>query len=256
MITPAGIALLFVLGLLIGSFLNVCIYRLPRRESVTWPASHCPSCGRTLSWFENIPVVSWLVLRGRCRTCAARISPVYPLVELTTAVLFAGAYAIYGATPLLAVRLLFACAMVVLFMIDLRHRILPNVITVPGIVAGLVFSAFLPPGWQAALIGVVVGGGGLYAIAEAYYRLRGVEGLGMGDVKMLAMIGAFLGWQLTLVTLMLASLAGSIVGVGLLTIGRRGMQAALPFGTFLAVGALVAAVYGDAILTWYVSLYS
>jgi leader peptidase (prepilin peptidase)/N-methyltransferase len=254
--TPVGISLFFVFGLLVGSFLNVCIYRLPRRESVSWPGSHCTSCGRTLAWFENVPVVSWLILRGRCRTCRARIAVIYPLVELITGALFAGAFAIYGATPLLAVRLLFACAMVVLFVIDLRHRILPNVITVPGIIAGLAFSAFLPPGWAAAVIGVVVGGGGLFAIAEAYYRLRGVEGLGMGDVKMLAMIGAFLGWQLTLVTLMLASFAGSIAGVALMTFGRRGLQTALPFGTFLAVGALVAAVYGDAILNWYISLYS
>ena len=255
--TPlASLALLFALGLLIGSFLNVCIYRLPRRESLNWPGSHCTSCQRPLSWYENVPVVSWLVLRGRCRTCGDGISAMYPLVELITGLLFAGGYLIYGWTPLLAVRLLFACAMVVLFAIDLRHRILPNVITLPGIVAGLAFSFMLPPGWLAALIGAVAGGGALFLIAEVYYRVRGVEGLGMGDVKMLAMIGAFLGWQLTLVTLMLASFSGSLVGVALIAGGRRSMQAALPFGTFLAVGALVAAVYGDVLLAWYLSFYS
>ena len=244
-----------VFGLLVGSFLNVCIYRLPRRESLMWPGSHCTRCDRSLAWFENVPVLSWMVLRGRCRTCGEGISAVYPLVEIVTASIFAGGYLVYGLTPLLAVRLLFACAMIVLFMIDLRHRILPNAITVPGIVAGLVFSAILPPGWLASLIGVIVGGGLLFVIAEGYYRLRGIEGLGMGDVKMLAMIGAFLGWQLTLVTLVLASFSGSIVGVGLIAAGRGGMQAALPFGTFLAIGALVAAVSGDAILAWYISLY-
>jgi leader peptidase (prepilin peptidase)/N-methyltransferase len=176
-------------------------------------------------------------------------------VELLTGVLFVAAYLMYGWTPLLVVRLLFACAMIVLFVIDLRHRILPNAITVPGIVAGLVFSAMLPPGWVSSIIGAVLGGGVLFAIAEAYYRLRGVEGLGMGDVKMLAMIGAFLGPQLTLVTLILASLTGSIVGVGIIASGRGGMQAALPFGTFLAVGALVAAVSGEQMLAWYLSLY-
>ena len=248
---------LFVFGLLVGSFLNVCIYRIPRRESLAWPASHCTSCNRALSWYENVPIVSWSLLRGRCRTCRVPIAIMYPLVELTTAALFAGGYAIYGWTPLLAVRLLFACAMIVLFVIDLQHRILPNVITLPGIVLGLVFSAVLPvPGWLPATIGAVVGGGALFVIAEAYYRIRGVEGLGMGDVKMLAMIGAFLGWQLTLVTLMLASFSGSIIGVGLMASGKRGMQAALPFGTFLAVGALIAAVYGDALLSWYISFYS
>ena len=242
-------------GLMIGSFLNVCIYRLPRRESIVWPASHCTACQRPLAWFENIPIIGWVALRGRCRTCASRISAVYPLVELTTGVVFAGGVLVYGLSPLLFVRLAFACALIVLFVIDLQHRILPNVITLPGIVAGLIFSSVLPPGWLASLVGAVVGGGALFLIAEAYYRIRGVDGLGMGDVKMLAMIGAFLGWQLTLVTLILASFSGSVVGVGLIASGRGGMQAALPFGTFLAVGALIAAVSGDAMLAWYLSLY-
>ena len=249
------VAVLFLVGLLIGSFLNVCIYRLPRKESVVWPASHCATCNRDLSWYENIPVASWVVLGGRCRTCRQPISMAYPLVELITAAVYAGAYAVYGWTPLLAVRLLFASAMIVLFVIDLRHRILPNVITVPGIVLGLLFSLVFPPGIVSSAAGVVIGGGVLLLIAEAYYRLRGVEGLGMGDVKMLAMIGAFLGWKLTLVTLILASLSGSLVGVALITTGRGGAQAALPFGTFLAVGALVAAVTGDALLAWYLSFY-
>jgi leader peptidase (prepilin peptidase)/N-methyltransferase len=244
-----------LLGLVIGSFLNVCIYRIPRRESVTWPGSRCTGCGRFLSWYENIPVVSWLALRGRCRTCGRSISVMYPLVEITTAVVFVAGFLIYGPTPLLAARLLFATAMIVLFVIDLQHQILPNAITLPGIVIGLALSLVLPPGWLASLIGVVAGAGVLYAIAEAYYRWRGVEGLGMGDVKMLAMIGAFLGWQLMLVTLVLASFAGSIVGVGLIALGRGSMKLALPFGTFLAAGALAAAVVGESILEWYLGFY-
>lgn len=253
---PLSVILAFALaGLLFGSFLNVCIYRLPRRESINWPASRCTACNRPLAWFENVPVVSWAALRGRCRTCHAPISPMYPLVELTTAAVFAGGAAVYGLTPLLAVRLAFACALIVLFAIDLRHRILPNVITLPGIAAGFVASWFLPPGWIVSLIGIVGGGGILFAIAEMYFRVRGQEGLGMGDVKMLAMIGAFLGWPLMLLTLVLASFAGSIVGVALIAFGRGGMQAALPFGTFLALGALVAAVVGDPILAWYLAFY-
>lgn len=247
--------LLGLLGLIVGSFLNVCIYRLPRRESVNWPGSHCTACNRPLSWYENVPIVSWLVLRGRCRTCGERISVVYPLVELITGVLFVAGYAIYGWTPMLAVRLAFACAMVVLFAIDLRHHLLPNVITVPGIVIGFLLSLVLPPGWKASLIGLVAGGGVLFAIAEGYYRLRGVEGLGMGDVKMLSMIGAFLGWKLMLVTLILGSFAGSLIGVGVIALGRGGMKAALPFGTFLAVGALTAAVAGDPLVEWYTGFY-
>ncbi len=247
--------LLGFLGLVVGSFLNVCIYRLPRRESISWPGSRCTACNRTLSWYENVPIVSWLVLRGRCRTCGERISVMYPLVELITSVLFVAGYWIYGWTPMLAVRLAFACAMVVLFAIDLRHHLLPNVITVPGIVVGFLLSLFLPPGWKASLIGLIAGGGVLFAIAEGYYRLRGIEGLGMGDVKMLAMIGAFLGWQLMLVTLILASFAGSVIGVGIIALGRGGMKAALPFGTFLAVGALTAAVVGDPLVEWYTGFY-
>jgi leader peptidase (prepilin peptidase)/N-methyltransferase len=254
--STVAIALLFAVGgLLVGSFLNVCIYRLPRRESLLWPASHCPSCERPLSWFENVPVVSWLVLRGRCRTCGVRIPAMYPAVELVTAVLFAGSYLAYGLQPLLPVRIVFGCAMVVLFVIDLQHRILPNVITLPGIVAGFAASLLLPPGPLASLIGIVAGGGVLWGLSEAYYRVRGHEGLGMGDVKMLAMIGAFLGWRLMLVTLFLASFAGSIIGIAMMTGGRGGMKTALPFGTFLAIGALVASVVGEQLLTWYLGFY-
>lgn len=249
------VAFLLCSGLAVGSFLNVCIYRLPRRESILWPASRCPSCGRPLSWFDNIPVLSWIALGGRCRRCRASIGATYPLVEATTAAVFVFGYLIYGWTPLLAARLLFACSMIVLFAIDLRHQILPNVITLPGIVIGFALAFFLPPGWLSSLIGLLAGGGVLFAIAEVYYRARGIEGLGMGDVKMLAMIGAFLGWQLMLVTLILASFSGSVVGVSLLASGRGGMKAALPFGTFLAVGALVAAVVGDALVAWYTGFY-
>ena len=255
MTTLPFVLVLAAFGLLVGSFLNVCIYRVPRRESIVWPASRCTGCGRHLAWYENVPVLSWLVLRGRCRTCGAAISPMYPLVELTTAVLFAAGAMLYGPSGLLAVRLVFGCALIVLFAIDLRHRVLPDVITLPGIVIGFAASCFLPPGWLSSVIGIIVGGGMLFAIAEAYYRVRGQQGLGMGDVKMLAMIGAFLGWQLVLLTLVFASFAGSIVGVSLIVSGRGNLQAALPFGTFLALGAIVAAAAGDPILVWYLGFY-
>ena len=245
----------FIAGLLIGSFLNVCIYRLPRGESILWPGSRCTACGRQLAWFENIPVVAWAAQRGRCRSCGAAVSSQYPIVELVTGILFAGALTVYGFTPLLAVRLAFGCALIVLFAIDLEHQILPNVITLPGIIAGFVASLFLPPGWWSSLVGILLGGGVLFAIAEAYYRVRRQEGLGMGDVKMLAMIGAFLGWQLTLLTLVFASFAGSAVGVGLMATRRGTMQAALPFGTFLALGAIAAALIGEPLLAWYLSFY-
>jgi leader peptidase (prepilin peptidase)/N-methyltransferase len=179
----------------------------------------------------------------------------YPLVEFVTALVFLAAYFLFGPSPLLVARLVFACAMIVLFVVDLQHRILPNVITIPGIIAGFVFSLFLPPGWLGSLIGIVAGGGVLLLMAEMYYRFRKEEGLGMGDVKMLAMIGAFLGWKLMLVTLVLGSFLGSFIGIGMIALKRGDMKYALPFGTFLAIGAIVASVSGDAILQWYAGFY-
>ena len=208
-----------------------------------------------LSWFDNLPVVSWVALRGRCRTCGEPVSWMYPAVEIVTALVFAVTYLTYGLTLLSLVRVIFGCALIVLFVTDLQHKILPNVITLPGIVIGFVCSIFLPPGWVSSLIGILVGGGVLFAIAEVYYRVRGQEGLGMGDVKLLAMIGAFLGWKLVLLTLVFASFTGSLAGGVLIASGRGGMKYALPFGTFLAVGALFAATWGDPIADWYFGFY-
>ena len=248
------IGLAGVFGLLFGSFLNVCIYRLPARLSVMRPSSQCPACGHVLSWYENIPVLSYAVLRGRCRGCRAPIALTYPLIELLTLAIFAGGYWLYGPTPLGVARIVFGCALLVLFVIDLQHQILPNVITLPGIALGFAFSFFaMPPGPTpiSSAIGIAVGGGLLWLTAVAYERLRHQEGLGFGDVKMLAMIGAFLGWELTLVTLLLSTLLGSLVGVGLIVFRRGDMKSVLPFGTFLAVGAAAAAVVGPALLKWY-----
>jgi leader peptidase (prepilin peptidase) / N-methyltransferase len=242
-------------GAIIGSFLNVCIHRVPRGASIVWPGSACPRCGRALSWFENIPVVSYVCLLGRCRTCRAPISPRYPVVEALTAAMFALAWWHYGPGPLLVSRLLFGCALIVLFAIDLEHHLLPNIVTIPGIAIGFLLSIINPPGWQSSLVGIVVGGGGLLLIAQGYYLARHEEGLGMGDVKMLAMIGAFLGWKLTLLSLMMASVAGTIVGVALIATGRGTMKYALPFGTFLAIGAAVSAAVGQPILDWYFRLW-
>jgi leader peptidase (prepilin peptidase) / N-methyltransferase len=239
------------LGLAIGSFLNVVIHRLPRQQSIVSPGSRCPGCGTTLRWFDNIPVLSYAVLRGRCRTCGSGISIRYPLVELITAGVFIWHYLVFGWTPLLAVRLLFAASMVALFAIDLEHHLLPDAITLPGIAVGLVASLFLPPGIADALIGTLVGGGVLWLIGEAYFRYSGEEGLGGGDVKMLGMIGAFLGWKLVLVTMMLSSVAGSVIGVAVIAWHRGGLKRALPFGTFLALAALAASLYGEQIVTWY-----
>jgi leader peptidase (prepilin peptidase) / N-methyltransferase len=256
-VLPSGLVIVAVglFGACIGSFLNVCIYRLPLGQSLVWPGSRCTSCARELSWFDNIPILSWVFLGGRCRTCRAPVSAMYPIVEATTALAFIGGYLLYGLTLLALVRVLFACALIVLFVTDLQHKILPNVITLPGIVIGFVCSFFLPPGWRDSLIGALVGGGALFAIAEGYYRIRKEEGLGMGDVKLLAMIGAFLGWKLVLLTLMLASFAGSFIGVAMIVSRRGDMKYALPFGTFLAIGAVVSAAWGTPMVDWYLGFY-
>ena len=238
-------------GLLIGSFLNAVIHRVPRKQSIVSPGSQCPSCGYALRWYDNIPVLSYVMLGGRCRRCRKPISIRYPIVELITAVVFVAHYFVFGWTPLLAVRLLFAASLVALFAIDLEHHLLPDVITLPGIVVGLVASVFLPPGLVESLIGMLIGGGVLWLIGEAYFRYSGEEGMGGGDVKMLAMIGAFLGWKLVLVTLVMSSVAGSVLGLAIIAIKRGSMKYALPFGTFLALGALAASLIGDQIVTWY-----
>ena len=242
-------------GAIVGSFLNVCIHRLPRGGSIVWPSSACPHCQRELSWYENIPVLSWVVLRARCRTCKGPISIRYPFVEALTSALFVWAWWYYGPGPLLASRLVFGCALIVLFAIDLEHQLLPNVITLPGIIVGFGFSLFTEPGWVDSLIGILAGGGVLYLIALAYLKVRKEEGLGMGDPKMLGMIGAFLGWKLTLMTLMIASLTGTVIGVGVIALGRGSLKYALPFGCFLAVGAVIAVVAGQPLLDWYLGFF-
>jgi leader peptidase (prepilin peptidase)/N-methyltransferase len=242
-----------VFGAAIGSFLNVCIYRLPRGLSITSPPSSCPHCGRRLAWYENVPVAAWIVLRGRCRTCGGSISVRYMVVEALTAAAFGAATWYYGPGLLLASRLVLACALIMLFAIDLEHHLLPNVITLPGILVGLAFS-FFAGSWVDSVLGILLGGGSLLAMFYAWLWLRKEEALGMGDPKMLAMIGAFLGWRMTLMTLIFGSFLGSVVGVGLIAFGRGHRKSMLPFGCFLAVGAAIAATWGPAILDWYMGL--
>lgn len=244
-----------LLGLIVGSYLNVVIYRLPRRISTVLPRSRCPACRAAIAPWDNVPVVSYLVLRGRCRHCGARITPRYPLVEAATSLFFLACVLAFGPTLEALAGGLFSALMVVLATIDAEHYILPDVITLPGIAAGLALSPWLA--WTrpaASLVGAALGGGVLLAVWGGWYLLRREEGMGLGDVKMLALVGAFLGWKGMLVTLFFGSLSGALVGVTLLAAGRGHLKTRLPFGTFLAFGALVALFAGPSIARSYLAL--
>lgn len=246
------IATVFTFGAIIGSFLNVCIVRLPEERSIVTPPSHCPKCRRDIAWYDNVPLLSYLFLRGRCRACGVRISPRYLAVELLTGALAVALWTRLGPTVAFAGYFAFAAALVTITFIDLDHRIIPDVISLPGIVAGLAISFVSPLVTPLdALLGALAGGGVLLTIAFAYQAIRGQEGMGGGDVKLLAMIGAFLGWQSVFVTLMVASLIGSLIGVALMIYQRADAKLAIPFGPFLAGGALVYLFFGDRILAFY-----
>lgn len=246
---------LTALGLSIGSFLNVVIYRVPRRLSLVWPGSFCPACRAPIRWYYNLPVVGWLLLRGRCRACRARISPRYPFVEALTGALFPLHLVIFGWEPILIPRLAFASAMIALFAIDLEHKLLPNPITLPGIVAGLASSLVLPPGIVDAALGVMVGYGSLWLVAASWEFFSKKEAMGGGDLKMLGMVGAFLGWQGVIVTFMVGFIVGGLFSGGLLAARKVQLASQIPFGTFLAIGAMVASFWGPHLLDWYVSFY-
>ena len=241
------------LGLLIGSFANVCIHRLPRGESVVSPRSRCPSCRTAIAAGDNVPVLSYLFLRGRCRHCGVRISPRYPVVELANGLLYLAIALRDGPTLRALVDMAFVTALLVLSLIDLDHQILPNVITLPGIAVGLIASGALG-GWEAGLQSALAAAGGylaFWAIALAYRRTRGVEGLGQGDWKLAAMLGAFLGWERMLLTILLASILGTIVGVALIVRRGRSSQHPLPLGTFLGLAGVVVLFIGQPMVEWY-----
>ena len=242
-------------GTLIGSFLNVCIYRLPRHESIAWPGSHCPVCSHPIAWYDNIPLVSYLILAGRCRHCSVRIPVRYPVVEALNAIGYVGLLWFFGAGwPAVVYGLLYS-ALLVVAGTDLSHKIIPNVITFPGIAVGLISaSTILPLGFVNSLIGLLVGGGILWFLAWASPYLFGKEGMGGGDIKLLAMIGAFLGWKPALITIMVGSLLGSIVGITLIALRVIKREDYIPFGPFLVCGALVALFFGQSILDWYLRL--
>lgn len=250
------VILIVVFGLVWGSFLNVVIYRLPRGLSIIRPPSSCPHCGQQIKFYENIPIFSYLFLRGKCGTCRSKISPVYPLVEALTAFCFLLVHAQYSLSSHFFVFSLFASALIVLGFIDFEHQVLPDEITLPGVVLALIYTFFRDDlSLIQALVGAGVGAGFLLLVYAVYYLLRKKEGLGLGDVTMMLMVGAFLGWRQTLLTLILASIGGALVGIFVIIFKKKNLQHALPFGTFLAPAAFVALLYGRPIIDAYLSLY-
>jgi leader peptidase (prepilin peptidase)/N-methyltransferase len=261
------------LGLLIGSFLNVCISRIPREESIVLPKSHCPHCGNPVKPYDNIPLLSYILLRGKCRSCDRRISWQYPVVEVLTALTFWAVFLLLGFQLKTVILAVFFSAMVVLIFIDLNHRILPNIITLPGILAGLLFSLVAPVhdgttdfllslfglnissealvSFLDSLIGALVCGGFLWLVADLYLRIRKIEGLGFGDIKLMGMIGAFLGMRLALLTIMLGSFMGAIIGLLYIKLAGKSARYELPFGSFLGIAAIIAALWGHQIIANY-----
>ena len=264
-----------VLGLVIGSFLNVCIYRIPLGKSVVSPRSSCTRCGRQIAYYDNIPVLSYLLLRGKCRYCRATISFQYPFVELLTGAAFLVCGLQWNFASPTYLNSLFLSVIIILIFTDFHHRILPNVLTLPGIIAGILLSPFQDPAlyrealavrisnlfgyqatqailpWVGSVLGVIIGGGILLTIGYGYQKLRKRQGLGMGDIKMMAMVGAFLGWRLTFLTIFAGSLLGLLAGIYLIVFHKQNLQAKLPFGVFLGIGSALALFYGIPFLNWY-----
>jgi len=242
----------FVFGTIVGSFLNVCIYRIPAGKSIVAPSSHCPRCKTPIRFYDNIPLVSFICLKGRCRGCQAPISLRYPLVELLMGLFSLILLLRYGISTLYLIYLAFFASLTLVSFIDLPHRIIPDVISLPGIVIGLVISLLHPQmSIKDSLIGVLLGGGSLYVVASVYHMVTKREGMGGGDVKLLAMIGAFIGWKGVLFTILCSSFVGSVVGVTLMLSSSADSKYAVPFGPFLSLGAIIYVLWGELLIAWY-----
>ena len=247
--------MVFVLGAVVGSFLNVCIYRIPAGLSVVKPRSRCPHCGTVIKWYHNLPILSWILLQGKCAYCGVGFSARYPLVEALNGFLFVLFFYRFAFHPVTPVIWLLSATLVVITFIDLDHQIIPDVISLPGIVVGFACSFLVPwVTWQESLTGVLLGGGTLLAIALGYELLTRKEGMGFGDVKLLAMLGAFLGWPAVFPIIFIGSVLGSLVGLPLMFLKKADGKLALPFGPFLSVGALCHIYFVDwldPLMRWY-----
>ncbi|MDY6952692.1 MAG: prepilin peptidase [Thermodesulfobacteriota bacterium] len=242
----------FVFGSAVGSFLNVCIYRLPASLSIVRPRSMCPRCKTKIAFYDNIPILSYLWLRGKCRHCGAAISLRYPLVEITAGLFAVAVFNRYGMALESLFLYAFVAALLVVTFIDLDHQIIPDVITYPGMVVGFLSSLVLDHiTYKEALFGILLGGGLLFLVASGYYLFTKKEGMGGGDIKLLAMIGAFLGWKAVIFTIFVGSAVGTVVGIAVALRSQKGRKMAVPFGPFLSLGALLFLFWGEGIIHWY-----
>jgi leader peptidase (prepilin peptidase)/N-methyltransferase len=242
----------FILGLAVGSFLNVCIYRIPKGKSIVTPPSSCPSCGQRIKWYDNIPIVSFLLLKGRCRHCGKRISIRYPLVELLTALLTTMIVLRFGASISTFYYLVLTYVLIVVSFIDLDTMLVPVKLCYFSMVAGILLSPFVPEvNFKDSILGASFGAGLILFIIETYAIFTGKEGMGYGDANIMAVIGAFIGWQKVLLALFIASFIGALVGVGYILLKGKNLRAAIPFGPFLSIGGYITAIYGDRLLDWY-----
>ena len=248
--------LAFVFGVCIGSFLNVCIYRLPMSKSIVHPRSMCPSCGNTIRFYDNIPIISYVWLRGRCRFCSTPISIRYPLVEAMSGLFCLCVYLKFGLTSQAVIYFAFIATLLVITFIDIDHRIIPDVISLPGIPVFFLASLNLPTlTYVDSLLGILAGGGILYLVAFAYSLLTKKEGMGGGDIKLLAMIGALIGWKGVFFTIFVSSAVGTVSGMVIMLMTRQGMKLAVPFGPFLAIGAISYVFFGPQLLAFYLNMF-
>jgi leader peptidase (prepilin peptidase)/N-methyltransferase len=247
--------LIFIFGLCIGSFLNVCIYRLPKSKSIVHPRSMCPHCGALIRSYDNIPILSYLALKGKCRHCETSISFRYPVIELMSGIFAVGVFLKYGLTYEAVIYYAFVAALLVITFIDIDHQIIPDVITLPGIPIFFAASFALPEITVVeSILGILIGGGSLFSIAWLYHLLTQKEGMGGGDIKLLAMMGAIIGWQGVLFAIFVASAVGTVSGMLLMLKNRKTMKLAIPFGPFLAIGGTAYILFGPQLIAWYFNL--
>ena len=244
--------LIFILGLIVGSFSNVCIYRIPRNESIIYPASHCPKCRSRIQPFDNIPLLSFILLKGRCRNCKTKISIQYPIVEFLTGLIYLTIYLIYGLSVQTLIYIILSSALIIIAFIDLNEQIVPDVISLPGIVVGFILSFFVSYiSFINSALGVVVGGGIILIIGIAGSVIFKKEAMGGGDVKLAAMIGAFLGWRYIIISLFLGFFLGALAGIILILSKIKSREDMVPFGPFIVLGSFITLLWGEQIISWY-----